>query len=706
MLGKSGASVFTPEEVEHLNHVEQQHGARWAAVNKPKEFDPEPGRVVSDIDGDMALKTSAARLSSLLASNPKIKAAQSEWEKKNQSQSQSRPSSTGPPGIPSLKPPPPQRKRESPASDVAAPAAKRQNSEFDVGQARREALRFTEDEVARQMSELSNTSIKATMIPRTQTARFATGNELLKRYTGQGTPPTPVPPPVQATTTQTAQKLPAVGERIVAITIAEGTRPYSAYQHPEQGLISARGAIIPPKYELHNDPQLQYICPVRDCRRLFKGLQGLGGHFGAGHCSTTFNDNGDGTLSKVGNYQKNGPGGTPGIVVSRNPLPPGAPPPVDPGLSLFASSQQNRVSRAEQSIIRKTTRAQETPVFPPVPLVRSNTSDSDVKSFLHKYLSPDQTEYHREDVDFILSLPRMRDLTEEWKQGHSGKTLDMNHYACALAYLTGRVVTGTEQCTANTARPTARLSTLCIALPAGMPTSAKQAFSSLETCVGCRYWCILQRRSNSCDWCPSPQPRQRTSGGSARSSSSEDVTPAMDVDKEEELEQPIVGTVTETIHDTKRSKRRLSVHTPMETMGEQSRAGIPSRPDQMGGVELEMEDWEVAPGRMKDHSSSDNIAFSNSYLTSGQPVTVSEDISFNVIVLKPGTSSHWNVDDDKLRTCSVAAGKVRVTMGEQTFNLGPNGMFVIRPGQACRVANRLYLDSVVHCTTICDFGLQ
>lgn len=452
---------------------------------------------------------------------------------------------------------------------------------------------------------------------------------------------------------------------------------------------------------------------------MFKGLQGLGGHFGAGHCSTTFNDNGDGTLSRVGSYQKNGPGGTPGIVVSRNPLPPDAPPPADPGLSVFASLRQDRISRAEQ-LEKKSTRTSETPVLPPTPLVRSSTSDSNVKSYLHKYLSSDQIEHHREDIDFMLTLPRMRDLPDGWKRSHSGKTLDINHYACALAYLTGRAVTGTDQCTANTTRPTARLSQPCVALPTGMPSSAKQAFSALDSCVGCRYWCHLQRRSNACDWCPYPMPRRGISGGSERSSSDEDITPTMDIDVQEEME-PIEGTVTETVHETKKPKRR-SVYMPMDdAMGEQSTVGIPSGPGQMGSVELEMEDWEVAPGRMKDKSSSDSefshffsvylltspdIAFSNSYLTSGQPVTVSEDVAFNVIVLKPGTSSHWKVEDDKLRTCSVAAGKIRITMGEQTFHLGPNGMFVVRPGQACKVENRLYLDSVVHCTTISDFSLQ
>ncbi|EXM26306.1 hypothetical protein FOTG_07316 [Fusarium oxysporum f. sp. vasinfectum 25433] len=505
-----------------------------------------------------------------------------------------------------------------------------------------------------------------------------TGAELLKKYTGQGTP-SPTPGPARSPDSLVPDT------RLEAIIMAEPGRAYTVYPFPEGGSTSARGALIPANYKLHDDPELPYVCPVRDCRRVFGKLNGLGGHFGAGHCSTTFNDNGDGTLSKVGSYQKDGPGGTPGIVVSRNPLPPDAPPPVDPGLSVFASFQQNRVSRAAEQE-RKTTRSQDRTYLPQA------MQESEVKQYLHQHLSPAQKSHQREDINFMLTLPRRRELPESWKHTHRGSNLDVTHYSCAVAYLTGTVVVGSEQCMANTTRPSARLSQPCIRLPIGMSASAKQAFSALESCVGCRYWCHLQRRSNGCDWCPEPK-LGRGASGSSRSSSGE-LNPPMDLDDFEG-----VDTMTEV--QPKRRKRRFSGNDV--AMRDQTLT-IMGRPEI--GVELEMEDWEVAPGRIQDESSSDNVAYSNSYLTSGQPVTVSEDVSFNIMVLKPGSANHWAVEDDKLRTCSVASGKIRVTMNEKTFNLGPNGMFVVRPGQTCKVENRLYMDSVVHCTTIGDFSLQ
>ncbi|KAM0340844.1 hypothetical protein ACHAPU_010260 [Fusarium lateritium] len=672
----------------------------WASVNRP-----EPARVVSDIMENAAVKASAA---GILSGNPRIQAAQSEWERKSQGPagiSSLRPpgaSSTGPPGASSLRPP--QLKRNSPITDP--PAAKRQNSEnsrdnFD--QMVKDEKRFTEEHIARQIAELTGASVKKSAMyqppPRIATMHFATGAELLKKYTGQGSPspsststdslPELIPPSAKS------PDAPLPGDRILAIPMADADRLYSLYPLPEGGTISARGALIPPNYKLHDDPDLQFICPVRDCRRVFNGLKGLGGHFGAGHCSTTFNDNGDGTLSRIGSYQKSGTGGTPGIVVSRNPIPPNAPPPVDPGLSMFASSQQNRDKRAAE---KRSTRSQEGPSQP-----APRQSNPDVKSYLHQHLSPAQKTHRREDIRFMLTLPRRRELPETWKQVHRGSNLDLNHYACALAYITGREVTGNDQCVANTTRPSARLSQPCIGLPLNMPPSAKRSFSARDTCVGCKYWCHLQRQSNGCDWCPEPK-NARASASLVISSSEED---GQEMDIVDEVEEP--DTVVKGIRQRfryfmeERERREQSSIQDSEVIPDQTTTDVVST-GQADGIELEMEDWEVAPGRMKDDS--ENIAFSNSYLTSGQPITVSEDVSFNVILLKPGSASHWNVEEDKLRTCSVAAGKVRVTMGEKTFQMGPNGMFVVRPGQACKVENRLYQDSVIHCTTMGDFSLQ
>lgn len=98
-----------------------------------------------------------------------------------------------------------------------------------------------------------------------------------------------------------------------------------------------------------------------------------------------------------------------------------------------------------------------------------------------------------------------------------------------------------------------------------------------------------------------------------------------------------------------------------------------------------------------------DIGFSNAYMSNQHPIVISPGISFNVLTLKPGHTHQWPQDIDRVRTCSVSAGKISVKMGSgQTFKLGPNGVVVIRPGQSCTVANRLYVDAVLHCTTFED----
>ncbi|KAF5506656.1 hypothetical protein CGCS363_v005861 [Colletotrichum siamense] len=118
---------------------------------------------------------------------------------------------------------------------------------------------------------------------------------------------------------------------------------------------------------------------------------------------------------------------------------------------------------------------------------------------------------------------------------------------------------------------------------------------------------------------------------------------------------------------------------------------------------LDMEEWEIAPGRVRDDQSQEptNVAFSNAYLTSNQAVSVSEDIAFNVIVIKPGGSHRWTDEEDKVRICSVAVGKVKVKLDmTDPFQIGPNGMFKLKPGTSCSIENRTYIDAIIHVTSV------
>jgi hypothetical protein len=94
------------------------------------------------------------------------------------------------------------------------------------------------------------------------------------------------------------------------------------------------------------------------------------------------------------------------------------------------------------------------------------------------------------------------------------------------------------------------------------------------------------------------------------------------------------------------------------------------------------------------------VAFSNSYLTTNQSVSIADEISFHVVVIKPGLFHQWGALSSKLRVCSLASGKLKVRVGDQGFVMGPNGVFKIKAGVAARAENRLYVDAVLHVSTV------
>ena len=79
-------------------------------------------------------------------------------------------------------------------------------------------------------------------------------------------------------------------------------------------------------------------------------------------------------------------------------------------------------------------------------------------------------------------------------------------------------------------------------------------------------------------------------------------------------------------------------------------------------------------------------------------------VGFNVITLKPGGSHKFPATQSLLRLCSLATGKVSVKLehegGDATFSMGPNGLFKVMPGATASVRNRLYIDAVLHVSTI------
>ena len=154
---------------------------------------------------------------------------------------------------------------------------------------------------------------------------------------------------------------------------------------------------------------------------------------------------------------------------------------------------------------------------------------------------------------------------------------------------------------------------------------------------------------------------------------------------------------------------RTLPHRSEEELQRQPEPG--SRPTNTDSMEIE--DWELAPGRLRsaaprrddDVGPVDNIAYSRNYLAANQSVRVSQDAAFRVEIVSSGTTLRLTGVPDRLRICSVGAGKVRVRMQDEgEFDLGPHGMFRVLPGNSCVVLNRLYGDAVLHVTEVSDYN--
>lgn len=84
-------------------------------------------------------------------------------------------------------------------------------------------------------------------------------------------------------------------------------------------------------------------------------------------------------------------------------------------------------------------------------------------------------------------------------------------------------------------------------------------------------------------------------------------------------------------------------------------------------------------------------------------IPVSADVSFRVDTIKSGHKLEFEATSSKARYCSVASGKLRISIGDQPeFIIGPHGVFKIKPGAKASAQNRLYIDSVLHVISVDD----
>ncbi|ODA83502.1 hypothetical protein RJ55_02016 [Drechmeria coniospora] len=457
----------------------------------------------------------------------------------------------------------------------------------------------------------------------------------------------------------------------VRIACARNGRPYSRFKKKNGETEMSKGCIIPTNYRLRNRPP-KYICPVRDCQKLFRNMRALGGHFNSKHCYSTFNDNRDGTLSFASKHA-----------------------PMQSALSPR--------SRSVEQFEDGSANASSTPKP-----AKQGSSPLDMKpvDYLMSLLDVCQTKHRRMDIEEMRQLPMRRELPRQWIDFHGGTTLKLPHFATVVAYIVGDEVTGADACH----RRRSRLSNVCVALPDGMSVRAKGFFSRQPTCVGCYYYSCIYRQKNECKWAPPPSSGlSDVDGDDSRKAGR---TPAAASDdravsrvRRSAAHGEVAGEGTPTADGGVRHGRRKRSLSSADGGPASKVAKIsPAFPEQQER-EMDMEDWEFAPGFITDASGNGNVAYSGAYLTGSQPITVAPEVGVNVVFIAPGTSSSWHAEPDKLRTCSVTRGKVKLTMGGTQAQVGENGVFVIKPGQSCRVENKRYDVATIHCVAMQNYEL-
>ncbi|KAK6948086.1 hypothetical protein Daesc_009850 [Daldinia eschscholtzii] len=325
---------------------------------------------------------------------------------------------------------------------------------------------------------------------------------------------------------------------------------YKIWTFPSGETQPTSGALLPRGYNLRDDPDTQWICPIRSCRVLFSRLESLGRHFNRVHKGTLLNDNNDGTLSVIKKVEASGVF-MPAEVVSHKRSDPNEPL-KEPSLS--CALRRSKVATSSSSPVgdlkngpAKTHKSDLTP---------STCGPLDTEALVEK----DGIE--GADVQNLLKhMVRSRDIV--WNNAFRTQFRETNDNDISALILQ---VTG-------------------------------------------------QKAEIPCDKC--------TEGKGP-------------------FEECIV----------------MPLNAPLD------------------------------------------FAFSNSYLARSQAVRIGREVSFQAVTIKPGMVHYWSASANKLRLCSIASGKLQMSIHGQEFSIGLNGMIRIRPGVECTAINKLYIDATVHVTVV------
>jgi hypothetical protein len=451
------------------------------------------------------------------------------------------------------------------------------------------------------------------------------------------------------------------------------------------------------------------------------------------HFAATLNDNCDGTFSIKGVYRSKpamGKGGkiltkAPPVVVSKEPLRSGSPVPKAQLPTYLASRPPVEGFEASEIMptqIRSTRRR-----------IAKGSGEAELWAYIQPHLITTTSMPKASVIRQLLALPRQRELQYN-PRGTRFYETSYRDIAAMLIQVTGDVPP--ESC--KRCRKGKGPFQGCVVMSQSAHLEAKERYPCCGNCAygGKKSHCSLIR------WVQEKTQWVEEGLDGDPSPPATETVPAAEASSKVEETQP----VSRYYRDLPLVRQRRQQPTP-QLRGSPVLASPQPGPSALisqgtfHGQDdlLEMEDWEVAPGRIRETVTAEAdskchaspvphlpipipipapptkqltltprtaIAFSKPYLsTTAQSVPVCDDVAFRVDTVSAGNALQLEADAGKMRLCAVAAGKVRVKIGEEAeFVVGPHGMFKVKAGVACTVRNGLYLDAVLHTTVLVGFS--
>ncbi|KAK0636686.1 hypothetical protein B0T17DRAFT_519673 [Bombardia bombarda] len=504
----------------------------------------------------------------------------------------------------------------------------------------------------------------------------------------------------------------AGANRPLGINMAEPHRPYSVWPDENGALQPLHGALLPAGYKLDDSiPGRSWICPVRSCRRVYGKRQDLGYHFTRVHYANLLNDNSDGTFTPKGVYmeRETGKGSkdpvrAPPVVVSKTPTSTTEDPILEPRPPDYLG-----IGTEPESLELKQ--------YLPPPVIEPLSDSKGLWVYIQPRLT--RTKFPTESgfVTQLLEMPRLRDLQLNPYQGsHEGfyeKT--SRDVAAMIIQVTGEKITkGCGRCCEGKGPFQG-----CVVIARKSHAEARSRYISCANCLyhGKQVLCTLK------SWVPKrkqpPFPKYGIVGGRSMvgepwpGEAEPGLLPAQESSEAGEVEDtPMADSMAHLDTRSLRPARRPQPQPEAQPQQQRQRA-LPAPASSLISVgnfntadALEMEDWEVAPGRIREAAGAnpDTIAFSKPYLSSGKDAPVHEDVSVRIDTIRPGNSLRMAADANKMRLCTLTTGKVRVKIGEEPeFTIGPNCMFKIKAGATCTVQNRMHMNAIVQVTSLAGF---